>query len=256
MLWVPERIWATFAHFLVYDAPKDAVSGTIVALPLVFALAGALALWRRRDVAGLLLVVPTFTALALGAAHVLPLRHRVGVYSAWPIVVLAFIGIRLVLERFPSRRWLRALAFVPAAPLALFMAFLEPPPYRGQATRPVLEAMRDRMRPGDLVYATCGGRHAIAFYAPRLGLPPWTQGSCNRRDPSQLYPEVDRFAGEARLWMFSTQSLGEAEMLRARLAEHGHVVDEVKDPYGNKGEAAAQAVLFDLSGSPSRAAER
>lgn len=245
LIWLPERIASTFAHFLIFEPPRDPLSIVIVAFPLVFALAGVVLLWRRRESAALALLVPTLAATVLGAAHVLPFRHRVAVYAMWPILIVGFFGVQALIDRYPKRRWLRALAFLPAVPLALAIAALSPPPYRGQATRPVLEALQSRLAPGDVLYVTCGGRHAIAFYGPRVGIASWTQGSC--APTALLNSEVDRYAGAPRVWLFFTQSHGEAEALRERLGSHGAVVEEVKDPWKQRGELATGAVLFDLS---------
>ena len=248
MAWAPRQLFAVFAHFLLFLTPPTLVAA-IAAPAAAAAVLGLAWLWGRLPWSATLLTAPIVAGLLGAYSGVLPFRDRAGLYAGWAVLASSMAGLEALRMWLPQR--VRSLAAVVAAlvgaPLALMVLLAARPPYPTQESRPVLQEIARRDQPGDALYVYCGGRHAIAFYGPRVGLGGWTQGGCHD-NPRAVLRELDGFRGRPRLWFFFTQSHGqEAVALRSYLRAIGRELDAVPDPAGYRGESETAAYLFDLS---------
>lgn len=241
LLWAPRQIATVLGHALFYQ-PFGPLWG-IVGLALVAAVAGAIHLARRHPRRALLLAAPIVAGVLAAAAHLLPFRHRLAVYAAWPVLVFAMWGIEALWRGLPgwTRHVATALGVLIAAPLVVAVATVARPPLPTQESRGVLAGLSERLEPGDDLYATCGGRFALPFYGKRVGISAWDQGECH--DDLRAYlREIDRYRGGPRTWVFHMQSHGEAELIERYLGTIGVVRDSIPGPHG-----FASARLYDLS---------
>jgi hypothetical protein len=139
------------------------------------------------------------------------------------------------------------IAILVAGPLALIVLLAARPPYPTQESRPVLQEVARRRDASDALYVYCGGRHAIEFYGPRVGLSGWIQGGCHD-DILDFLRELDGFRGQPRLWFFFTQSHGqETVIIRSYLRTIGRERAAIPDPASSDGETETASYLFDLS---------
>jgi hypothetical protein len=145
-----------------------------------------------------------------------------------------------------------------ALPTLALVAVLanDPPVYRDEDTRPVLEEMARRRRPDDAIYVYYAAERAFRFYGPRVGLPPGaaTFGDCHRGDPRAYLRELDTLRGRPRVWVFRSHvsaALAEQPILDAYLARLGTRKETIA-------ASDTDAALWDLSTArdvPSDAAE-
>jgi hypothetical protein len=248
VVWAPRELFAVFAHFLLFVTPPPLVV-SIAAPSAALALLGLPHLCRRFPWSTALLLTPIAAGLLGAFTGVLPFRHRLGLYAGWSVLALSMGGLQSLRTWLPARaKWVAVVvAALVAAPLALLVLVLGRPPYTSQESRPVLQEIARRRQAPDVIYVYCGGRHAIAFYGPRVRLHGWTQGGCHD-DPRAYLRELDVFRGQPRLWFFFTQSHGnETAIIRSYLRTIGHERDAIPDPAGHSGEVETAAYLFDLS---------
>lgn len=94
-----------------------------------------------------------------------------------------------------------------AVPIAGLAAYL--PPYKVAETKAVLRYIGERRQPDDRMYGISTASHAIAYYAPKVGLNPseFVVGECHLGDPRRTLEELDRFRGQARVWVMFTHDL-------------------------------------------------
>ena len=212
---------------------------------LVFiAVAGAL-LWLRDRRAATLLLGPVLVTLAAAAAHLYPFAGRAILFLA-PAAILAIgeAGSWIVegLARLRIPRWLGAA--IPALGVVALLAH-DPPVYRDEDTRPVLDRLADDRREHDAIYVVYSGIPAFRFYAPRLDISEVgvVLGGCHRDDPRAYLRELDRLRGTGRVWVFRThvsERLAEAPLFDDYLSKIGRYVDSIA------GEDT-DATLWDLS---------
>lgn len=214
---------------------------------LVFIAVAAVLLWLRDRRAALLLLGPVLVTLAAAAAHLYPFAGRAVLFLApAAILALAEAGYWIVegLARIRVPRWLGAA--VPAAGVVFVLAH-NPPVYRDEDARPVLERLADDRREHDAVYVVYSGGPAFRLYAPRVGLSEVgvVLGGCHRDDPRGYLRELDKLRGTERVWVFRThvsERLAEAPLLDGYLSRIGRWVDSLN------GEDT-DATLWDLSRS-------
>lgn len=243
LLWAPRQIATVLGHALFY-LPFGPLWG-IVGLVLALAVIGLVHLARRHPRRAILLAAPIVAGLLAAGLHLFPFRHRLAVYAAWPVLVFAMWGIEALWRGLPgrTRHLATVLAVLVSAPLVLIVALRARPPLMTQESRGVLAELDRRREPGDVVYVTCGGRFAVPYYGPDVGIDDWDQGECH----GELRPflrEVDAYRGRSRVWLFQMQSHGEAEVLKEYLGAIGTVRDSIPDPWG---QGMVEAWLYDLS---------
>jgi hypothetical protein len=221
-----------------------------------FVVIAVAALWKRDRQAALLLAGPVVVALLAAAMHLYPFSGRAILFLA-PAAVLGIAecagwlveGLKCI--RVPRR----VAGAIPALALLAVIAH-DPPVYRDEDTRPVLQGLASRWQPGDAIYVYYAAERAFRFYGPRVGLSPGDAafGGCHRGDPRSYLRELDHFRGRPRVWVFRTHvsgALAEGPTLDGYLARMGTRTDTVRAD-------EAEAVLWDLSSAgalPADAAE-
>jgi hypothetical protein len=245
--WLPLRLYWILGHLLLYIVPKSPPEIGFVLLFCALGLVGAWTLGARRAAAGAILAVPAVVAIAASAAHLLPVSKRVSLFVGPTLLVMAMVGAAELRARLPARARTRAALAV----LALFalpagaVVFLVPPPYRAEESRPVLDELARRLRPGDAIYVYGPASLAMRFYGPPVE---WIAGSRDRTDGRIYFRELDHLRGRARVWFFHTHGFPcEPEAIRSYLEAIGTERDRIEDPFGNRGQRAAAAYLYDLS---------
>jgi len=213
-----------------------------VAAFIVLAVA---ALWKRDRRAALLLAAPVAVTLAAAAAHLYPFSGRAILFLA-PAAVLAIAECVSWLVEGLARLGVprRIAAAVPALALVVVIAH-DPPVYRDEDTRPVLQSVVKRRQARDAFYVYYGAAPAFRFYGPRVGLASGdaTIGGCHRGDPRGYLRELDAFRGRPRVWVFRTHvssALAEGALLDGYLARMGIQKEILRAD-------DAEAALWDLS---------
>jgi hypothetical protein len=245
--WLPVQA-GTVVDLLLFPEPAEQLPGWIlIGCFLVLAAWGAVALIRcSPDTAPFILCAPV-VAMGLAVVGVLPLEERTALYTAPFLLLLAFVGVESLADRWGSQvsavaGWLFAIA-------CSLPVLFSPPPWTHQQVRPVLTEIVQRMEEGDQVYAFYGAGQAFAWYGPRLGLSNWVQGHCHRGDVRGYFRELDALRGQSA-WIVFTHARGafdEVEPMLAYLRAIGTQTAMIEDPDDNRGAAAALAYRFDLS---------
>lgn len=253
LTWLPMRLYGVLGYLLVYVQPKALTEVGFVVVFCGLAVVGTWALARRRPGPATLLAVPLAVAILASIARLLPFYDRLTLYAAPSLLVAAMAGAAEIRARLPARaRASAALLTVTlfALPAGAVVA-LTPPPYRFEESRPVLEALADRWRPGDAIYVYGAASLAMRFYGPPVE---WIDGSQDRADSRTYFREIDGLRGRPRVWFFVTHGLPcEPEAIRSYLEAIGTELERIDDPFGNRGQRAAAAYLYDLS-DPARLA--
>jgi hypothetical protein len=222
---------------------------------LLFIAISAFLLCLRSREAALLVVGPVVVTLAVAGAGIYPFARRAILFLA-PAAILALAEVAgWVVEGLARLRVARRVgAVLPAAALVLVIG-LDPPVYRDEDARPVLESVARQWQPGDAMYVLYAGARAFRYYGPRVGLrnEGVTLGLCHRGEPRDYLRDLDRFRGKPRVWVFRThifEPLGEDRVLDGYLERLGARKESI-DAEGTN------ASLWDLSNptAPADAAE-
>ena len=212
---------------------------------LVFVAVAAALLWLRDRRCAVLLLGPVLVTLAAAAAHLYPFSGRAILFLA-PAAILAIAeaGGWIVdgLARLRVPRWLGAA--IPAMGV-VFVIWHDPPVYRNEDARPVLERLADDRREHDAIYVMYSGVPAFRFYAPRVDISEVgvVLGGCHRDDPRAYLRELDRLRGTGRVWVFRThvsERLAEAPLFDGYLSRIGRYLDSIAAD-------DTDATLWDLS---------
>ena len=199
-LWLWESLGNIFGNLLHYPWP---------ALYAALAILGFCLLWRRCDIA-LLLLGPVAVTLAASAARQYPFSGRVIAFLV-PSFLLAVTEAAAWLSNLCLRRapLLSATIWILLAAPPLLALAMDLPVYRIEETKPLLAYIQARRQPGDSVYVYYGGARAFQFYAARFGFSPGdaTIGGCHRGDLRAYLHELDAFRGRPRVWVFFSHSL-------------------------------------------------
>lgn len=247
LVWLPARLMLLLFHLLIRIVPKSFLEILFAATFGALALTGAGALARRRPGSAIILGVPAVVGVLAASIHLLPLYNRVAMYLAPSLLLAAMAGADDVRAHFSGR--VRAIAtvlvLVPfALPAGAVVAFA-PPPYRAEETRPVLEDLRPRLRPGDAIYVYYAANLAMRFYGPDVE---WIAGTPHHADTRAYFRELDALRGRPRVWFFQTHGFPcEPEAIQSYLDAIGTELDHIEDPYGFRGQRETVAVLYDLS---------
>ena len=229
--------------------------------PLYLGLAalGAIAHWRRNRSLSLLLLAPIATALAAADLHLYPFGSRVVLFVVPALMLAVAAGVEtlaatlLKLARRQLPKAGAALLYLVALVPALLAFRADPPVYRIEETKPLLQAVAERRQPGDAIYVYYGAGHALRFYGPRYGFQPgdYELGGCHRGDARKYLVEVDGFRGRPRLWVLIAHAqprLGEDQLLLAYLDRLGTRRLALRAlPHVRGGGLPAEAFLYDLT---------
>lgn len=226
------------------------------ALALVAAFAGSAILARRQGGASLLavLVGPMALVVFASALGLYPIEDRLVLFLAPGLATLVGVAIGSCLA--PGRMPLRVLA---AASLSVILSyplassgykFLFPFTGAVEETKPLLRALRELARPGDVVYVYYVAGPAFRFYRSQFGLDELETrfGSKCRDNPRAYLKDLDALGPRPRAWFlfahesFAADGTNEREFFLAELARRGALRDELAAP-------GAWLYLFDLSRS-------
>jgi hypothetical protein len=135
-------------------------------LALLCALAGVIALLRRDRSLLAMLVVPFPLLLGSSAVHAYPILARTVLFLMPASVLLIAEGVAGMARALPrggrTIAVLAALAMV-VGPISLAGTRLVHPRMH-EEIKPVLEFVRDRWRPGDVLYVHYGAQYALLYY--------------------------------------------------------------------------------------------
>jgi hypothetical protein len=245
-LWIPERLYNTLAHFLVFlDEPFG-----ILAAPLAgLALLGLPVLWRMHRTRGAVLLAPVMGALLGGLSGLLPIDHRLAVHAGASIVVASLIGWSAWAAM--ESRWLKVGAVVAGIiavmPMPLIVLLQSQPPFRAPDTRAVLESLAPRLAAEDAVYAYCYAAPAAEYYGPAAGINGFQSLDC----PASEQHLASRIAAipSGRVWFLYTDTPEPMWFDRAidLLSERGSEIERLDDPHAPPGSSGTAAVLFDIA---------
>lgn len=224
--------------------PGSALFALLVAI-------GGVGLCIRRAVSGALVIGPIGLVLLASALHLYPFHARLCLFLL-PLLLLALVAGAEQLGDL--LRW-RPARYVPwlLLPIAVWALVRQPPPWRPEHLRPVLEQVAERHRPGDGVWVYYGAGQAYAFYSKSNPLRGEVQvATCDRADPRDLLRQLDVERGRARVWILFAHGSGpfgfdERGMLLDYLETIGHPLDRFHAPAGDSTRNRAEAALFDLS---------
>ena len=196
-LWTRDR----FTQFF------DAMSG--YPLPLVYTVlmvAGFIVLWRRRDVA-LIILGPVLVTFAAAVAQQYPFRMRVVLFLLPSLLIAAAAAVGWIIDRVSGMsRPLGAAVAIAAMIQPVAAIALKPPPYTAEAFKPILAYVQANRQPGDRVYVYSNTYQAISRYGAQYGMPVGTYdaGACDEKSTGPFLVDVDRYRGSKRLWVISS----------------------------------------------------
>ena len=241
-LWTRDR----FTQFF------DAMSG--YPLPLVYtvlSLAGFVVLWRRRDVA-LILLGPIVVTFAAAVAQQYPFRMRVVLFLLPPLLIAAAAAVGWIIDRaYALSRPLGAAIAVAAMVPPIAAIALRPPPYTAEPFKPILAYVQAHRQPGDRIYVYTNAFEAITRYGAQFGMPvgSYDAGACDETSTGPFLTDVDRYRGARRLWVIGS-SVPDFRPARQAIGKYLRTIGVVRDSIQQKSVAPLDPVsaeLFDLS---------
>jgi hypothetical protein len=245
-LWIPERLYHTLAHFLVFlDQPFGILAAPLAGLVLI----GLPVAWRAHHVRAAILLAPVTGALFGGLVGILPMRHRLAVHAGASIVVISLIGFSALAGK--KSRPLGAVAVVWAViavmPMPLIVLLQSRPPLRAPDTRAVLESLATRVGAEDTIYAYCYAGPAAEYYGAAAGITRVESLEC----PASEEELSRRIAAipSGRVWFLYTDTPEPMwyETAIALLSERGPEVERLNDPHAPPGSSGTAAVLFHIA---------
>ena len=230
----------------------DTMSG--YPLPLVYTalmVIGFVVLWRRRDVA-LIILGPILVTFAAAVAQQYPFRMRVVLFLLPSLLIAAAAAVGWIIDRLnaisrPLGAAVAAAAMVP--PVAAIA--LRPPPYSAEQFKPVLAYVQAHRQPGDRVYVYSNAFQAISRYGALYGMPVGTYdaGVCDENSTGPFLADVDRYRGAQRLWMISS-SVPDWRPARQAIRKYLRTIGVARDSFQLVSVPPLDPVsaeLFDLS---------
>jgi hypothetical protein len=213
-----------------------------------FLAIGAASLLASRPAAGLLLLAPTLLGLAASAFHRYPFAQRLFLYVAPTVAVLIAEGAHQVRVRLRPH--------VPAAGALVLLLILGFPlvhaahqlvePRRREEVRPLLEYVRQRQRPGDVLYVYYGAECAFTYYGPLYRFQPEevVLGVAARERWRDYARQIELLRG--RVWVlvshvYTRRGVDEERLLLHFLEGRGRQLDARRAP-------GAAVYLYDLGG--------
>ncbi|MBC7898282.1 MAG: hypothetical protein H7066_22870 [Cytophagaceae bacterium] len=176
---------------------------------LAVAIAGFVALWRRRAFEASMLTAIVIVAVVAAVAQQYPFRGRLMFYLI-PVLLLTIAAgaewIRHIGARMHPAVGYVAMTALLAPPVAAIVA--TPPPYDIEHQRAVMAFLQQRRQPGDRIHAFPLARIPLLYYAERYGVHPgdFTTVRCDRDSTRAYVRDVDQFRGVRRLWLLSAEN--------------------------------------------------
>jgi hypothetical protein len=243
--------WYPAAFFRVFDDP---VGLTLAGLGAFLWIVGAWAAWRSDRRRLFLLVGPTAAALAASAAHAYPFEGRMLLFAVPAALVLVGEGFRSL---FPPSRVRFAVPRFALAALVLFHPALAAVhhlvrPITIQETRPLIDELRARAKPADVVYVQWLAREAFAWYVRDrpLDVRETIDGLPLGSDPGPWLAELGALRGKGRVWFLLASLPGAGPSTTAGSFDAPAIGEATLDRIGRRLERfeapGASLVLYDL----------
>lgn len=219
----------------------------------VLAIAGLVALWRRRRFAALLLFGPFAVTVLAAVARQYPFRTRVVLFLLPALVLLVAQGaewIRLIAGKFHPAVGGAAMAALFISPV---LTIVETPlPYFTEDYKSVLSFVQANRRAGDAMYVFVYAYEPLERYGERYGIGrgDYTLGGCWRDDIRSYLRDVDRYRGMPRVWLITSgvpQFYAPGQSIRSYFAAIGTLKGSKSVPSRTKRFAPVSADLYDLS---------
>jgi Dolichyl-phosphate-mannose-protein mannosyltransferase len=243
-VWAWDRIVQFFVDVWMLRYPWPMLYATL-------AIVGFALLWRRRDVA-LLVLGPIAVTFAAAIAHAYPFRARVVLFLLPSVLIALTETLDTVLTLAASvNPMLAAGALVALAGPPVYAVIIHPPPYAVESFKPVLAYVGTHRQAGDVVYVHPNAYEAVDHYGPRFGLPPdsYVVGVCDARDLRPYLVDVDRFRGASRVWVIGS-SVAPYRVPRQAIDRYLRAIGMRRDSVGVASLPPLDPVsaeLFDLS---------
>jgi hypothetical protein len=180
--------------------PQQRPFNQIEKLALLCALAGAIALLRRKPTQLSMLVISFPLLLVASALHAYPISERTELFLVPAIVLLIAEGVAQLVRLVPARAQvvtaLLLAGLVAAGPVWLAAKRLVHPSTH-EEIKPVLEFVRDHWRPGDTLYVHYAAQYALLYYeeckclrlsSPRNGRDLWPMRPLSATGSEQYAP--------------------------------------------------------------------
>jgi hypothetical protein len=233
-------------------ALRDLFSDTLMLRPSLVAaplfVIGCRSLWLRRRHLAIALLAPAVIALAASALRVYPFAGQLLLFFAPAALLLTAEGVEYLTRnrRAPGRRLAGALmTTVLLVPCLISASQL---PRKREELRPVLDYVRAKRQPGDVIYVYYGAQQAFRYYQPTLGLgqDDVIYGTCERSHWRNYLTQLDELRGSRRVWLvvthpFRVGNVREDSLLVHYLQGAGTRLDAYQAPQ-------AFAYLYDMSG--------
>jgi hypothetical protein len=209
------------------------------ALLLVCIILGAIRLWRDQRRLLLLLWSPFFLVFAASLVRRFPFEGRLITFLVPGCLITAAAAVDVL-----RQRWVLTLGLCLLPAIAAIDKLAAPE--RVEELRPVLQAIKPRIRPGDTIYVYFEGRAAFEYYRRLLDVPGLTIVS--GVDPGDYFgvyeQDVERLRGHGRVWLVATHMIDfsardEATLLTVPFARNGAELDRAAD-------VGAVAILYRL----------
>ena len=236
--WLFDRLSRFFANPLGFEKVFFAD------LAIGFCLLGCVALWQMRRRSLAVLLAPIVCTLGAAYIHQYPFQSRLVLFLA-PLVILLIAegAVFLWYKAVRSRRfWLKLLGAIAISLLMLppivHSSQLLVSPQQLEEIKPVIEYVRDRQQPSDILYVFQRGEYQFKYYADRYGYQPgdYQIGVDDLDDGEKVSPEewrryqqdFDRLRGNPRVWVLFSHTDGAKEeeiMVLSYLDRIGKKVD-------------------------------
>lgn len=193
--------------------------------------AGSLSVWKKSRPQLLLLLVPIVLLLLAAVLRRYPMVYSNGrtvLFMLPVVVILASAGIQAVRSVSPVLA-IAAIALLTLNPL-LNLKYEMQRPTRQEHIRPVLMALKDRMRPQDTVYIYYSTIPAMNVYEHILKWKPENivYGESFRKSPARYEEDIQRVVPATRVWfLFSHQHLDEEALIKKAFQKHYDEADRI-----------------------------
>ncbi|HBF34015.1 TPA: hypothetical protein DDW35_05580 [Candidatus Sumerlaeota bacterium] len=213
-------------------------------------IVGLFAICWRSLALGCLFLVPVFLTIAASAVHKYPFTGRLILFLVPSFLLVIAEGIGWIQGVLPKPlRWLGwiliALFVLPLVGAAFDYV---PHPRSCEETRPMMQYMKQNLRPGDTVYVYYKTETAFKYYAHLLpfSFPNVIIGKCGRENSSVYYYDLQQLRGKERVWILFShiyyQHGDEEKLFLKHLGRMGEPLDTRRAP-------GASVYLYDLSKS-------
>lgn len=223
----PTIVFLIFAAGIYYLFRRDWRLGTVICLPLVFALFAS-SLHKYSLLGRLLLFATPILVIAISAGVG-------GLGSLFKNRYLS-LGIQLV-----------AVLYLLVAPLQVSLDGFFHPKY-AEHIKPTMEYLREQWKDGDLIYVYYNAGPAFQFYAPKYGLKPDNIliGTDRSANPQAPFDEIDELVGHKRVWLifshvYEKDAFNEKDFILSAIDQVGKKEREYRVP-----ETSVYLYLYDL----------